>query len=126
MTRASFLRVHEAAEAYGCSRSQFYVLIKCGLMVPPIRRGKAALWPADEIGIINVYMARQEEERRKTSSCACESCKRAPEEEIKALIARLILERSGGDPFDESEIAAALGIPCASSSSESRSDGCCR
>lgn len=114
MTASAFLRVHEAAAAYGCSRSQFYVLIKCGLVVPPIRRGKAALWPADEIGVIKMHMARQ---REGGSPCSCKECKRAPEDKIKALVEQLVSDRLGADPLDESEIAAALGIPSASPSS---------
>jgi predicted DNA-binding transcriptional regulator AlpA len=92
----SLLNVHEAAKAAGRSRSQFYVDIKCGLMVPPISRGKGARWPAAEIGIINLYRAQQ---IRAGSRCNCESCKRAPDEEIKALVAQLIQERAGSDPL---------------------------
>jgi predicted DNA-binding transcriptional regulator AlpA len=93
----SLLNVHDAAKAAGRSRSQFYVDIKCGLMVPPIRSGKGARWPAPEIRIINLFRAQQ---LKRAPRCNCESCKREPDEEIKALVAQLVQDRTGSDPLE--------------------------
>jgi predicted DNA-binding transcriptional regulator AlpA len=94
MTESRLLNVHEAARAYGCSRSQFYVLIKCGLMVPPLRRGKGGRWPSDEIELINLERCRH--------FTAAERRDPRPDEQIRmenvrTFVAQLVRERSEAD-----------------------------
>ena len=81
MMLTQMLRLPRSCEITGRKPGSFYLDIKNGLMVPPVRIGpNAAAWPAHELEAIN---------RAKIAG--------ATEDEIRALVRRLIEARKQPD-----------------------------
>jgi prophage regulatory protein len=83
MSDFTLLRAEAVIERRGRSRSQLYLDIREGVMTPPVRLrgGKLSAWPAKEIDALN------------SAEIAG-----ATDDELRALVQRLLAERSAGRP----------------------------
>jgi hypothetical protein len=62
----SFERFDSVAKRRACSRRQVYIDVDRGLLTPPIRRGKLALFVTHEVDeIINAEIAGKSEDERR-------------------------------------------------------------
>lgn len=74
------LRMNQALDLQGISKSAFYDNIKQGLMTPPAKLGGASVWPEKEIRSINAaYVAGKSDT------------------EIKNLVKKLIADRQNSE-----------------------------
>lgn len=87
----TLLRLESVVSRRGRSRPQLYVDIKRGVMTPPVRLGgKISAWPSHEVDALN---------RAEIAG--------ATQDELRALVLRLVAQRAQGRPTPQAATAAA-------------------